>query len=247
MTIQRVLALLLAFIAIGSFCATAHADKTFTYGDYYVNWPGYPESPYPVITADHIGTHPLIEGAIITTDDAGYLKSIQIQEWNFRSTQTLFINTQWDAKMSAYDAWDYFVGYGATPALYSVANTYTYSLVVDPLPDPPWPQARVGHPYGIESGITETSGILTGLTIDPGVLPAADGTGGILGTATYTFRDGSIQLFAPNSPRFVVGVSAECGNDVFLTPVPEPATVFLLGLGLLAMAVGARRGRKLGV
>lgn len=222
--LMKCLLMLVALIFLFSGNASA---VSYNYLDDFANWPGYPKPPYPINPNDQIGSYPTILGATITADDNGYLQSINIQISNLRGTETLFINTQWDG-VSPYDSWDYLVDGGR---LYAVSPTFTpndYILVSGST----W---RVGHPYTIDPDkLTLASGLLSVAAI-PNFPNAVN--------LLYTFQDGLIQLYDANT-RFVIGMSGDCANDVFLTPVPEPGMLLLLGAGLVGVGIVARRKRS---
>lgn len=227
---KHVMRITLCLIGLAFFLTAPASADTFIYADDYANWPGYPQPPYPINPSDTIGSFPTVSGAIINTDSSNYLMSVDIQLTNLRGTETLFINTKWDG-VSAYDAWDYFVGPLSTGGtFYSVANAFTpadYILVKDSAGggSDDW---RVGHPFSIGNNISPQGGFLTGISFN--------GTNLI-----YTFAPGTIELLDANSPRFVIGLSEDCGNDVFLTPVPEPTSMLLLGFGLIGFGIAARK------
>lgn len=219
---------------------TAFADQTFTYGDDYKNWPGYPESPYLLLDVDQIGTNPTFLGMQVVTDDDGWLKSVELSGWNFDSKMTLFVNGEWNRGGEAYDSWDYYVemdkGWLQPATLYSVDDIYAYGLVTDPPPNPPYYQWRDGHPMSIVSGISPI-GIVT-FSSDHGVY------GTTPGTFTYTFAQNTVRLWTNEHPNFVVGESVICANDVLLSPLPEPGILSLLGVGLLSLGLARRQVRN---
>lgn len=204
------------------FAGTGQA-LTITYDDIYANWPGYPQPPYPVNPADQIGSFPTITGASITISDAGVLESIVMNITNLRWTEVLFVQTDWDkAGGEPYDHWDFIVTSGADIMAVNPAFTPNdYILVTGP---DYW---RIGHPYSINPSMLTKVGEVTRVIGS--------------GTLAFNFNKGYAPTMGEN---FVFGMSMDCANDVFLTPVPEPTSLLFLGLGLLGVYGGVRRFKK---
>lgn len=199
---------------------------TIYYPDRTINWPGYPKAPYPINPNDQIGSYPTVKGAAVTFNESNYLDQIAFDLTNMRWDTTLFINTKTTGG-TPYDQWDYFVRVRSLldAKFYTVSPTFTpvdYILVS-------LPSWRVGHPYSIDpSKLTLTPGYLSGVTVTPTQL-------------VFDFVPGMIELFG-RGENFVIGLSQDCGNDVFLTP--EPGTLLLLGAGILGLGIVIRRRRK---
>jgi len=194
--------------------------KTFTYMDNTINWPGY-DLPY----GDEYGTPKIASMTVTINDNSGYLESVVIKETERRVWDALFINA--DASGEPYYQWDYYVqdnlmGDGGAK-LYKVKPDYQYIIVTG--------TGRKGHPAGIQPGglYTDSSTV--------GVLYSVHWDGS--STLTYNFNPG-IQM----SSHFVIGYTPWCANDVIITP--EPATLILLGFGLIGIGIVSRKRLGLG-
>ena len=203
---------------------------TYTYGDNWVNWPGYTSS-----LDDENGT-PKIDHMDVTIN-GGYLDSVSIflHDSTYRQAfDSLFISTG-----GAWDSWDYFVHDGGngsyqtrhtdgnvpTKGLYSVKPNYTYTYVKD--------YNRIGNPNGIDAN---------DLTLIDDSFEATQNGLEIL----YDFSNLTDKI-SIDPGEFFVAYAPWCDNDIIgggTAPVPEPETMLLFGTGLAGLATISRRKLK---
>lgn len=241
------------------------ADTIITWQDTYNYWPGWPSPTSWQNGTDTMGG-PSIVGGTIVVSDAGYVSAITADFLNPPGWTTakmfpadLFIDNagdpEWDYVLSLYNGRsnaDEDLKYvptitptniplGGINYLQEFLNVPLYAVNRDAEYLVTRADNSAGGGYWGYSDIRESHPFAyTNLTGQP--LGYGEVIGGKRNQSplTYVLPDGVI----PYSEAFRFGFTQNCANDVIYTPVPEPSTLLLVGIGLGALGVAGFKKRK---
>ena len=233
--------LLLSFLAVFLLMNPANAT-VLTFGDSVHFWPTWNSDDTKDWGTNDDGNdtigHPDITGGRAVVDDNGNLTDVYIDYIGSISgvgAGALFLdvgaNHYWDYALRANGVWK-----TNTPIYaYKTHPLDERYVVTDKWGDGTYWNIRNDHPYDVNISTDAGDEFISPLVF----------TGFSAGSGIVSWENFSIDLL--NSP-FIIGFGPTCANDVILekvNPVPEPATMFLLGSGLIGLAaVGRKKFRK---
>ena len=246
---KKILRALLAILILLN--ASLASATTVSFTDSVIFWPGFSDASNHngQNTQDVIGDPQITGGSFIFQGHT--LTGINL---NYTSTSSVLVPADFFFDLNNDKKWDYVLHNSNTAVggvnAYKLFNVSSLNLSINDVSIydlSSWPDGyygRYNHPVRIDarelSGLTGASATFGGWITAPSNMP---GSG-----ATASWSGLSIDMDAIEGQPFTYAFAMLCANDVLYgqvnAPAPEPGTMVLMGLGVVAAAVMRKRMRK---